>query len=95
MLGAMETQKQPVSIGVGPECEHGWATASQHHTSLGTVSYRECVRCGTFRVELQEPGSLMPAVPLTRAVASPAEALLPGHPRQHKRGALADGGTPG
>ena len=95
MLGAMETQKQPVSIGVGPECEHGWATASQHHTSLGTVSYRECVRCGAFRVELQEPGSLMPAVPLTRAVAPAGEAPVPGQLPRHKRDALADGGARG
>ncbi|GEM_PF-948876 len=89
MLDTMKTQKQPASTGFEQTCEHGWATASTHPTSLGTVVYRECVRCGAYRVELHEPGSLMPSAPLSRATPQAAEtpSAIPC--------ALADSGTPG
>lgn len=34
-------------------CEHGWRSESRHSTSIGTVVYVRCARCGARRVDVQ------------------------------------------
>jgi hypothetical protein len=50
--------------------EHAWDVESSHRTSIGTVLYTRCVRCGNRRVELQENRSMVPPIVQSKVVQS-------------------------
>lgn len=68
--------KDRAAEGLAPQpvacIEHGWATASRHSTSLGTVIYSSCATCGAYRAEILAADGLFPQ-PVSDAIMAPGK----------------------